>query len=194
MEPIVIGICGNGPGVGKSTVAEYLRDEYGYTIVKFAGPLKAMMRSLLQEAGYSEGSIWSMVDGDGKDQPLPSEMGGKTPRYLMQTLGTEWGRILVSDEVWVEVALEKIHRALNSGRNVVVDDMRFANELHALLGEVDQFHSLYIRRSGVRVDKGHASEGGIREWHCDWQINNDSSMHELLDGADSIHAAWSYAK
>ena len=194
MEPRVIGICGNGPGVGKSTVAEYLRDEYGYTIVKFAGPLKAMMRSLLQEAGYSEGSIWSMIDGDGKDLPLPREMGGKTPRYLMQTLGTEWGRMLVHDDLWVELALGKIQREVQAGCSVVVDDMRFANELHALREEFDMFHSLYIRRPGMTANKGHASEGGIRDWHCDWQINNDSSMNDLLHRADQINAMWSCAE
>ena len=46
MEPRVIGICGNGPGAGKTTIAEHLRDVHGYAIVKFARTVE----------GYAEGA------------------------------------------------------------------------------------------------------------------------------------------
>jgi hypothetical protein len=71
-------------GSGKSTLADILACEHGFTVVKFAGPLKAMLRAL----GLDEREI----EGDLKEQPCQL-LAGHTPRRAMQTLGTEWGRV-----------------------------------------------------------------------------------------------------
>ncbi len=46
----------------------------------------------------------------------------------MQTLGTEWGRNLIGDNFWVELAMSK---ALSSQR-AVITDVRFPNEVEAV--------------------------------------------------------------
>ena len=185
MEPRVIGICGNGPGVGKSTLAEYLRDYHGYFIVKFARPLKAMMRALFVEAGYSEGAAWDMIEGEGKEIPLPESWGGKTPRYLMQTLGTEWGRMLVSDAFWVELGKRQVLREWRGG-NVVVDDMRFVNEEAALREGFPNFTSVYVHRPDFGAPTGHVSEGGIKAWHCNVCVPNNQGLNSLYQWGDLI--------
>ena len=46
---------------------------------------------------------------------MSERWGGKTPRYLMQTLGTEWGRMMVDGDLWVELCCVRIRWALSQG-------------------------------------------------------------------------------
>ena len=195
MEPRVIGICGNGPGVGKSTLAEHLRDVHGYRIVKFAAPLKAMLRTLFDEAGFSDWRIEEMIEGAFKDTPMGYKMwGGKTPRYLMQTLGTEWGRMMVTGDLWVEMTKERIDYKLSKGFNVVVDDMRFDNEESALRGGFDNFTSVYVHRQYYGVPTGHGSEGGIKALKCNVCVPNNHGLDFLYGWGDLIARRHPYAK
>src|SRR5690606_4187664 len=80
-SPRIIALSGPA-GSGKSTAAAYLVDK-GYTLIKFAGPLKAMCQAI----GFTD---WHL-EGDGKERPL-DWLQGKSPRQFMQLLGTEFGR------------------------------------------------------------------------------------------------------
>lgn len=102
-------------GSGKSTAARYLVRNYGFERIRFAGPLKDMMRAL----GLSE----EEVDGGLKEQPCEL-LGGKTPRFAMQTLGTEWGRELIAPDLWTQAWIKQAERH----PFVVCDDVRFPNE------------------------------------------------------------------
>jgi predicted kinase len=134
MRPKLIGFCGRA-GAGKSFAADHLARNYGYSRVRFAGPLKSMMRAL----GLSEDE----VDGQLKETPC-ALLGGRTPRHAMQTLGTEWARDLIDPDLWVRAWEHAAARYLDQGLPVVVDDVRFANEAASIW-----------RRGGVliRVDR-----------------------------------------
>lgn len=115
---MLIGFCGPA-GAGKSTAAAYLVEHHGFVRVRFAGPLKAMMRAL----GCSERE----VDGDLKETPCIL-LGGRTPRQAMQWLGTEWGRQMIAPDLWQRAwAAEADRHPL-----VVCDDVRFPNEEAAI--------------------------------------------------------------
>lgn len=102
-------------GSGKSTAARYLVRNYGFERVRFAGPLKAMMAAL----GLNEEEI------DGGLKEVPCELlGGTTPRFAMQTLGTEWGRELIASDLWTRAWINQAERH----PAVVCDDVRFPNE------------------------------------------------------------------
>lgn len=118
----LIGFCGLA-GSGKSTAAQILVEHYGFARQRFADPLKAMLRAL----GLSEREI----DGDLKEKPCARLM-GKTPRDAMQSLGTEWGRALIADDLWVELWRKSVQYHLSIGGKIVVDDVRFPNEVAAI--------------------------------------------------------------
>lgn len=82
-----------------------------------------MLAPMLDALGVNPAAL---SDPTLKGQPLP-ELFGCTPRQLMQTLGTEWGRACIHPEVW----LEAWRRTLPPGP-VVVDDVRFLNEAQAI--------------------------------------------------------------
>ena len=118
----VIALAGRA-GSGKSTLAKYLVENHGYTLVKFADILKDMLRSL----GLTDYEL----EGDGKEKPCYL-LGGKTPRLAMQTLGTEWGRLTIFPDIWVEAWYRRANDILQASGRVVCDDARFPNEIAAI--------------------------------------------------------------
>lgn len=134
-------------GSGKTTAAKHLVEAHGFTLVKFAGPLKAMMRAL----GLGDREI----EGDLKEVPS-AILGGKTPRHAMQTLGSEWGRNLIHSNIWVNVAMEMACDVIDHGGRVVIDDLRFGNEVDAVRSHGGII--LRIDRPGIGPVNNHESE------------------------------------
>jgi hypothetical protein len=115
---------------GKSTIALALmqrlnrRDAVGNgTRQRFAGPLKAMLRTL----GLTE----AQVDGDEKETPCEL-LCGRSFRDAATTLGTEWGRMLIGEDLWVNATMLRVDADLADGCLVVIDDLRFDNEAVAV--------------------------------------------------------------
>jgi energy-coupling factor transporter ATP-binding protein EcfA2 len=116
----LIGLIG-AKGSGKSTVANSLELMYGFERLRLADGLKKMLKTM----GLTE----AQIDGAEKEFPLPL-LCGKTPRYAMQTLGTEWGRGYLGNDVWVNVCINEIvkRQVQTPFARIVVDDIRFPNE------------------------------------------------------------------
>jgi predicted kinase len=144
-------LCGVA-GAGKSALARVLARDYGYEVVKFADPLKEMLRVL----GLGDQEL----EGDRKG--VPSDLlCGHTPRWAMQRLGTEWGRMKIGESLWVDAWRRRIE-ALPADTKIVADDCRFPNELAAArtLG----FVPVRIRRSGSGCPEDrHFSEYALDE-------------------------------
>lgn len=162
--PRVLALCGKA-GSGKSTAASYLTEQYGYTLVKFAAPLKDMLRTI--------GLTNEQIEGGLKEIPSPLLL-GKTPRYAMQTLGTEWGRNIIGEDFWCNAWHYKAQQILNAGGRVLVDDCRFENELRA----VQQLNgtAVYIDRPGLASIGSHVSEAGLDTSQLRKVVNDGSPM------------------
>ena len=93
---MIIGLTGF-KGCGKSTVAEIMEERFGYKTRSFATPIKDMLRAM----GLSREELY---DPEIKERVI--EDFGKSPREMMQTLGTEWGRMLVSSDIWVTALIQ----------------------------------------------------------------------------------------
>lgn len=163
--PRIIGISGK-MHAGKTTVAKYLVEHYGYNRIRFAGPLKNMLYAL----GLNERE----VDGDLKEVPC-DKLCGKTPRWAMQSLGTEWGRKLIGDSIWTD-AWKRFASDLGGEAHIVVEDYRFPNEcelIHERGGKL-----LRIEGRGGAAGK-HESEA--HELPADIVIQNDETFDVLYD-------------
>ena len=115
----VIALVGKA-GSGKTISGQYLVDHFGYKRLRFAERLKAML--------YAFGLNEREVDGDDKGTPCES-LCGQTPRHAMQTLGTEWGRRMIGDKLWVKALERDMLLEISAGMTkFVIDDMRFLNE------------------------------------------------------------------
>ena len=183
-SPKLIGLYSPAPRSGKTTVANYLT-EYGFHTVSFAAPLKRMMRVFLLSYGYVSDEIDFLL-GDGKGEQLPGIR--TTPRHLLQTVGTEWGRECVHPEVWLMCWKTEANRHLRNGFSVVVDDVRFPNEaelVRGLGGELWHIHHPEAVRSTT-----HTSEGSLDDFpHFDRRLVNDGSLLDLYGRLKSIPLA-----
>lgn len=182
----LIGLYSPGPGHGKTAAAKELVRR-GFVSVKFAKPLKDMLRSFLKSGGYSERMIERMVEGDLKEVGIPDF--GASPRMLMQTLGTEWGRETIKESLWVDMAKRRAFQFMSAGLSVIVDDMRFPNEYDALRSIGGQVWK--IVRPETAAAHTHQSEGALDNHFFERVIINDgtlSALYEVVEAALAYRA------
>ena len=165
---MIIGLTGF-KGCGKSTVAPIMDERLGYKIRSFATTIKDMLRAM----GLSHEELY-----DPKTKEVVIEDFGKSPREMMQTLGTEWGRMLVSSDIWVTALM----RQLNDEDNYVIDDVRFPNEaaaIHARGGKVVRV----VRPTDSSKSDSHISEQGLNSEQIDYELQNISCYRTDLEFA-----------
>jgi hypothetical protein len=94
-------------------------------------------------------------------------------RGLLQRLGTECGREVIGQSVWVDATFN----GLNPDGKYAVSDCRFVNEAEAIRSRGGKI--IRINRPGVGPANSHASETSLDDYDFDAVIVNDDS-HEVL--------------
>ena len=167
----IIGLCGKA-GCGKDLAATILHQEVTAHRMAFAEPLYEAI-SVITKVRLSQ-----FDNRKFKEQIIPWI--GKSPRYLLQTLGTEWGRKLVGEDFWVDILKNRIEMMEwwnGIARDIVITDVRFENEakmIKGMGGEVWQ-----INRPGTAAVLEHVSENGIAECYIDRTLINSSGIDEF---------------
>lgn len=169
----LIGLVGFARS-GKSTATAALIERHNFIRVRFAQPLKDMLRAI----GLSE----AQIDGNLKTEPSVL-LSGQTPRHAMQTLGTEWGRDCIHQDFWINLWRRQARDILDEGGSVVIDDCRFENEAKAIIefgGEVWR-----IIRPGLKIDATHSSESEQTKIDTKVILHNDGSIEDLAKAISS---------
>lgn len=165
----LIGITGRA-GAGKNTVAAMVP---GAVVIQLADPLYAMIAAM---TGLPESLL---RDRAAKEKAIPGL--GKSPRQLLQTLGTEWGRDIVDREIWLRLCQRRVDQLAEAGwETVIVADVRFDNEaawVRQAGGEVWEVVRT-LDAIGQRV-RHHSSEAGVADDLIDRRIRNDGSLDDL---------------
>lgn len=168
--PTIIGL-GRRKGAGKDTVASMIADILPPGVVSiehFATPLREaaeIMFGLTKE---------DMLAPERKEVPQ-ERLYGFSPRQLLQKLGTDFGRDMVSNRLWIDNLAWRIQKKGTSADSVfVVPDVRFANEAQAIR-DMGGF-VIEIQRDGLGVD-GHASEND--DIKPDLVIENNGTLEDL---------------
>ena len=168
----IIGIAGHARA-GKDTIAQFIQEEYRAITYAFAEPLKDMLGVL----GLDEQDL----NGWRKDENNYDYHA--TPRHMMQTLGTEWGRDSINDSIWVIVAAKRIQRLCHAqlDATVIITDVRFENEAdfvrkHGFL--------IHVERPIQRIDGStHRSENPVNILDSDHIIINSGGLEDLREEA-----------
>jgi hypothetical protein len=190
---MLIGITGK-KGSGKSTVAKRLILKHRFRALPLAKPLKDMLRIL----GLSQ------VELEGELKELPCALlGGRSPRHAMQTLGTEWGRKLIHDELWLIAWARNYYNIASQtaivldtpapgivaphyrSPSVVVPDVRFDNEAELIRAKGGKI--IEISRPGCEGD-AHSSEAGVSTHLINYHICNNRTIRLLNSDIDAALA------
>lgn len=174
---MIIGICG-GAGAGKDTIAARLAETHGFERIAFADPLYQMLEVL---TGLPEERL-----RDRAEKEAVIEWLGKSPRQLLQSLGTEWGRQHVADDVWVRLAVRKAAAA----PLVAIPDVRFDNEAQAIK-DAGGLVWCVVRPGVTCLDPStskHSSERGISPSLIDLVLRNDSDIERFCARVDAAVA------
>ena len=128
---------------GKTTSADYLVRNYGFTRLAFADPVKSIAAQMLNTLSMNihQWEFATHPDNMWDYERIQREKGNPAVRKLLQLVGTELGRELVGyPNVWVDMLIQQI----DEYEHVVVDDCRFPNEAEAL--EDNNFKLIRVMR------------------------------------------------
>lgn len=174
---------------GKTTVATYLEHKYGFQRLHIAETIRDMLRVMMRARGIDHEMINRYLTGDLKDGVVIPEF-GVTSRHLQITLGTEWGRRYIDEDIWTDIWVQRsegIYRPMN-------DSVRFPNEQRAIkdrggivirvdrpgVGPAKFYHPLFKwlhGKTGSMIGV-HPSER-IDRIEADMVIVNDGSIEDL---------------
>ena len=189
-KPVVVGICGKARA-GKDTAAEMLSQhiETSYTskctlttISPMASAIKLMLGNFLFpffDNNFFE--VDKLLYGDEKDYVIPEI--GASPRRMLQTLGTEWGRS-INPEIWIKSKQAELRMMCKRDvppEVVFIPDVRFDNEAKlcdVLVQVVRPHHSTEV--------PAHASESGIAAHLIDLTVQNDSDLNALRHKMETL--------
>lgn len=174
----VIGFSGYAR-CGKDEAAAVLEKEFGYTRVSFADKLREMLYALnpmVNSYGYNSvpRRVQDVIEQYGwsgyKETKYAHEI-----RALLQRLGTQAGRQILGDDIWVEAAFSD----LDPGGKYVFADCRFPNEAMGVLARGGDV--IRINRKDVGPVNYHESETSLDTWGFDLIVSNDGTLDEFHD-------------
>lgn len=160
----LIGIAGRARS-GKDTVANFIVAAIGGYRYSFADPIRAMLAPL----GVNMSDPYWQAR---KEEPIPAL--GVSPRRMMQTLGTEWGRQLINPDLWLIMAHQRL---LQNGPGMVISDVRFDNEAAWIRKHGGRI--IHVIRPETKAVEAHASEDGIEMQDTDARLFNSGTLEEL---------------
>ena len=174
----IIGATGKA-GSGKDTLLKGVALEMEFTHVfeihGFADPIKDALEAIF---GWRL-EFWD--DRDWREREMPEL--GRSPRYMAQTLGTEWGR-KINPDIWLIIMK---HRAKMfedaphvSPKVLMLPDVRFENEA-AWIRESGGVLIEVVRGSPDDIEEAdHISEAGVPDRYVTHSIINDGTIDELI--------------
>jgi hypothetical protein len=197
----VIGIAGPA-GSGKDTAAGFVQTKLArHTSYSFARPLKEAVKVLFG---------WDQKFIDNRDtKETVDPFWGFSPRQAMQWLGTEYGRELCGQDVWIKAAdkyLETVTGAQTPtfedvpgigfvemevlpALGLIVSDVRFENE--ASWVRKNGGLVIHLRREEADEVAAHKSEAGVGIHPDDAFINNNEGVDVLYEKLEAILAGQS---
>lgn len=176
MKPrLILGLAGRA-GAGKDTAAALLKEIVWDTypddsifVTGFARRVKAGLRSIF-------GLDFEGMTRAEKERVIPEI--GKSPRQLMQLLGTEWGREKVHEDLWVTLLSREVMSAETRFEEVVIiTDLRFRNERDWIRRHGGAVW--WVERDGIQAVAAHKSEESITPMDCDRTVANMGTKEDL---------------
>lgn len=162
------GIAGSGKDTSAMILKQYLENNgEKVEVIAFAEPLKEALRVLF---GFSDYQLYTNKED-------VDDRWGKSPREILQWMGTDVLRNNIADDFFVRRAR---HRILESSADyVIVTDVRFDNEAELVKSMGGEVINITRTNYETTIHKDHVTEMGISKELIDVYVNNNGSIEEL---------------
>jgi len=169
----LLGISGYA-GAGKDALADLLVEHFGFVKMAFADPMRDIASAIDPVVGWvHDGPVRynDAVEFHGYDD---AKFEYPEVRQFLQRLGTEGGREILGENIWVDTGLGRAQ----AHRRVVFSDMRFQNEAEAIKAAGGR--TVRVERPGVGPANDHTSEHDLAKWAFDLYVNNNGTVGEMV--------------
>lgn len=178
----LLAIAGKA-GSGKDTLAHYIKNILPPSSVRtaaFADPIKDGLCAMF---GLDRNVL---EDRELKEKPIAGI--GKSPRELMQSLGTAWGRERVAEDLWVR-RMEQFansveydfahcpHIRHSDDALLIITDVRMDNEAQWVREHGGKL--VHLHRASAGAVAAHSSEAGVTFKPGDLAFDNSGGMSAL---------------
>lgn len=174
---------------GKDSVGGILAEHYGFSSYALADPIR-------RAASEMFGLPLTTFEGSNPHREEPDPFWGFSPREMLQKLGTEGGRDVFGEDIWVAHA-ERYWKTMEVDRRLevetmatfltaglVVTDIRRDNEASFIKRNGGSV--IEIKRPGTVAINEHVSEQGMHPAFVDFVIDNEGTLGDLRHKVNEI--------
>ncbi|AYA64284.1 deoxynucleotide monophosphate kinase family protein [Alteromonas sp. RKMC-009] len=187
-KPLIIGMAGrkgSGKDFGADILQKVLIEQYSKTVdtAAFADHMKRMLETGLDLAPFQ------LEDHDAKEAEDPRY--GVSPRKMMQTLGTEWGRNLICDDLWLRCMDNTISKS--KADVIIITDVRFPNEAGFIRSRGGEIVHVFNLQQPDSVDL-HQSEQplpmhgrdfvAVNDMTAEYEVRLRTVLHQIANPVD----------
>jgi hypothetical protein len=164
---VIIGVSGYAQ-TGKDEISK-IALEYGFERAAFADTLREALMALnpLIGVGVRVRDFVGLVGWEKAKRTSPEL------RYLLQRMGTEAGREIFGENIWVNKTLG----GLDPAKNYIITDVRYKNEAAAIRDLGGQMWR--VVRPGTGPVNKHKSEVDLDDYTFDFTIKNNGDLDNL---------------
>lgn len=179
----LIGLGGYAQS-GKDTVADLLVTNHGWRKTYFSKALDDALLVLDPYIPFFDEALFIRYTDVRKKYSY--EMAKQEPevRRLLQTLGTEVGRNMLGENVWVDAAFREVDRLMDEGHNVAITGVRFPNELEAVRKRNGKL--VWVSRQGYGPINAHSSDNSLGREDFNMFVRNDWTLKELASNVADL--------
>lgn len=171
---MIIGVSGYAQS-GKDEIAK-IALEYGFERAAFADTLREALMALNPLIGVSVylNDFVTMLGWEEAKRKSPEI------RRLLQRMGTEAGREIFGENIWVNKTLG----GLDPAKHYIITDVRYKNEAKAIRDLGGQMWR--VVRPGTGPVNKHKSEVDLDDYNFDFTIKNDGDLANLKHLVDKM--------
>lgn len=171
---------------GKDAFADALGAQYGYVKMGFADAICSLAIVINPRLYIGRLRWWKLSKIVSRYGWTEAKKFPAVRRYL-QLLGSEGGRACLGEDCWVDALMPRVIKLMRAGENVVITNVRFANEAQAILdlgGDI-----IRIIRNGVGQVNEHNSDKGEAFQYAIEDVYNNGTLSDLAREAARIHGS-----